>query len=72
LSKSKCGVNVGSSQRSPGEAVTAAAHPERTHAEHVEAAREIASRTYVEDLRRISPPANAALSRELEAEEMGL
>lgn len=31
----------------------AAAHPERTYSEHVEAAREIAGRTYVEDLRRI-------------------
>jgi hypothetical protein len=50
----------------------AAAPPERTHAEHVEAAREIAGRTYVEDLRRISPAAQATLSRELEAEEMGL
>ncbi len=31
----------------------AAAHPERGYREHVEAAREIAGRTYVEDLRRI-------------------
>ncbi len=31
----------------------AAAHPERTYSEHVEAAREIAGRTYVEDLRRV-------------------
>ena len=31
----------------------AAAHPERTYSEHVEAARAIAGRTYVEDLRRI-------------------
>ncbi len=31
----------------------AAAHPERTYSEHVEAARVIAGRTYVEDLRRI-------------------
>jgi len=31
----------------------AAAHPERTYSEHVEVAREIAGRTYVEDLRRI-------------------
>jgi hypothetical protein len=50
----------------------AAAHPERTHGEHVEAAREIAGRTYVEDLRRISPVAQATLSRELEADDLGL
>ncbi len=50
----------------------AAAHPERTPAEHEAAARSIAGRTYREDLRRISPAAQAALSRELEAEEMGL
>ena len=50
----------------------AAAHPERTHSEHVEAAREIAGRTYVEDLRRITPSAQATLSRELEAENLGL
>jgi len=31
----------------------AAAHPERSYREHVEAARAIAGRTYVEDLRRI-------------------
>jgi hypothetical protein len=31
----------------------AAAHPERSYSEHVEAARRIAGRTYVEDLRRI-------------------
>ncbi len=31
----------------------AAAHPERTYSEHVEAAREIAGRTYREDLSRI-------------------
>ncbi len=49
----------------------AAAHPERSYAEHVEAAREIAGRTYREDLRRISPGAMATLSRELEAEELG-
>jgi hypothetical protein len=35
----------------------AAAHPERIYSEHVEAAREIAGRTYLEDLRRISPAA---------------
>jgi len=32
----------------------AAAHPERTYSEHVQAAREIAGRTYVKDLARIS------------------
>ena len=47
-------------------------HPERTYSEHVEAARTIAGRTYREDLARISPAANVALSRELEDEEMGL
>jgi hypothetical protein len=50
----------------------AAAHPERTHSEHVEAAREIAGRTYLEDLRRISRAAQATLSRELEAEDLSL
>ena len=50
----------------------AAAHPERLPSEHEAAARRIAGRTYVEDLRRISPAANAALSRDLEDEEMGL
>ncbi len=40
----------------------AAAHPERTYSEHFEAARRIAGRTYVEDLRRIQ-------RRELEEEE---
>jgi len=49
-----------------------AAHPERTPSEHEAAARAIAGRTYVEDLRRISPAANAALSLELEAEGLGL
>ena len=48
----------------------AAAYPGRTHSEHVEAAREIAGRTYVEDLRRLSPAAHATLSRELEAEDL--
>jgi hypothetical protein len=48
----------------------ATAHPERTYFEHVEAAREIAGRTYVEDLRRISRAAQATLSRELEAEDL--
>ena len=50
----------------------AAAHPERSHGEHPEAAREIAGRTYVEDLRRISPAAQATLSRELEADDLDL
>jgi len=50
----------------------AAAHPERTYSEHVEAARSIAAETYREDLSRISPAAQAALSRDLEAEEIGL
>jgi hypothetical protein len=49
-----------------------AAHRERSYREHVEAARDIAGRTYVEDLRRISPAAQDALSRDLEAEELGL
>jgi len=31
----------------------AAAHPERTYSEHVQAAREIAGETYRKDLRRI-------------------
>ena len=43
----------------------AAAHPERTYSEHVDAARAIAGRTYVADLRRTQ-------RRELDAEEMGL
>ncbi len=47
-------------------------HPERSYREHVEASREIAGRTYREDLSRISPAAMAALSRDLEAEELGL
>ncbi len=50
----------------------AAAHPERTYSEHVEAARRIVAETYRDDLARISPAANAALSRALEAEELGL
>ena len=35
----------------------AAAHPERTPSEHEAAARAIVGRTYVEELRRISPAA---------------
>ena len=50
----------------------AAAHPERTPSEHEAAAREIAGRTYREDLRRISSAAMATLSRELEADDLGL
>ncbi len=50
----------------------AAAHPGRTPSEHEAAARVIAGRTYVEDLRRTSPAAQAALFRDLEAEELGL
>ncbi len=50
----------------------AAAHPERTISEHEAAARAIAGRTYVEDLRRISPAAQATLSRELEVDDLGL
>ena len=50
----------------------AAAHPERTYSEHVVAARRIAAETYREDLSRISPAANLALSRDLEAEDLGL
>lgn len=50
----------------------AAAHPERTYSEHVEAARRMAAQTYRDDLARISPAAQAALSRELETEEMAL
>ena len=50
----------------------AAAHPERTPSEHEAAARAIAGRTYVEDLRRISTAAMATLSRELEAQDLGL
>ena len=50
----------------------AAAHPERTYSEHVEAAREIAGRRYVEDLRRVTPAAQATLSREFEADDLGL
>lgn len=50
----------------------AAAHPDRLPSEHEAAARAIAGRTYVEDLSRISLAAQAALSRDLEAEELGL
>ena len=49
----------------------ATAHPDRIYFEHVEAARSIAGRTYLEDLRRISPAANAALSPELKADDVG-
>ena len=50
----------------------AAAHPERSYREHVEAARSIAGRTYRDDLARISPAAQAALSRDLEDGDLGL
>ncbi len=50
----------------------AAAHPDRLPSEHETAARSIAGETYRRDLARISPAANAALSCELEAEELGL
>ena len=50
----------------------AAAHPGRTPSEHEAAARSIAGRTYLEDLRRVSPAAQAALSLQLEAEDLGL
>jgi len=41
----------------------AAAHPYRTYSEHVEAARDIAGRTYVEDLRRIQRREDKRLDR---------
>ncbi len=50
----------------------AAAHPGRTYSEHEAAARRIAGETYRDDLARISPAAMAALSRDLEAEDLGL
>lgn len=50
----------------------AAAHPGWTYSEHVEAAGEIGGRTYAENLRRISLPAQATLFRELEGEDLGL
>ncbi len=50
----------------------AAAHPERTYAEHVQAAHEKAGRTYVEDLRRSSLAAQATLSCDLKADDLGL
>jgi hypothetical protein len=50
----------------------AAVHPERTPSEHEAAARKIVGRTYAEDLRRISPAAQATLSRELESDDLGL
>jgi len=37
----------------------AAAHPERSYSEHIEAARTIAGRTYREDLRRIQARATS-------------
>ena len=50
----------------------AAGRPDRLPSEHEAAARRIAGRTYREDLSRISPAAQDALSRELEAEDLGL
>ncbi len=50
----------------------AASRPEQLPSEHEAAARSIAGETYRRDLSRISPAANLALSRELEAEELGL
>ncbi len=50
----------------------AAANPQRSYRAHIEAARSIAGRTYRDDLARISPAAQAALSRDLEAEDLGL
>ena len=50
----------------------AAAHPDRLPSEHEAVARSIAGETYRRDLSRISPAANAALSRDLEAEDLGL
>ncbi len=50
----------------------AAAHPERSYSEHEAVARSIAGKTYRRDLSRISPAANAALSRQIEDEELGL
>ncbi len=47
-------------------------HEARSYREHVQASRDIVGPTYVADLRRISPAANAALSRDLEAEDLGL
>jgi len=41
----------------------AAAHPERSYREHVEAAIAIAGRTYVEDLRRIQRREDKRLDR---------
>jgi len=38
-------------------------HPERSYSEHVEAARAIAGRTYVEDLRRIQRREDKRLDR---------
>ncbi len=47
-------------------------HSQRSYREHEAAARRIAGRTYRRDLSRISPAAQAALSRDLETEELGL
>jgi len=50
----------------------AAANLQRSYREHIEASRDICGETYRRDLSRISPAANAALSRELEAGDLGL
>ena len=50
----------------------AAAHPERTHSERIEAALRIAAPEYREQLARISPAAWAEIYRELEDDELGL
>ena len=50
----------------------AAAHPDRLPSEHEAAARSIAGETYRDDLARISPAAQAALSRDLEDGDLGL
>ncbi len=50
----------------------AATHPDRLPSEHEAAARSIAGEQYRQDLSRISPAAQDALSRDLEAEELGL
>jgi hypothetical protein len=47
-------------------------HPDRLPSEHEASARRIAGETYRRDLSRISPAANAALSRDLAAEDLGL
>ncbi len=50
----------------------AAANLQRSYREHVQASRDICGETYRDDLARISSAAMAALSRDLEAEDLGL